>query len=264
MHKAAPKPSSHQDVRRRFGGIGESDRESDTRLPRSEIQEDANSHLWAVSYSDLLMVLLAFFILFFSFDQSDVKKDDKLSLLQEISVALKGTTSTEGAKETGIQTPSLPGGASSAQSNIYATSQRLDFSGVMKSLESSGLPVEAVAGPDQFIISFNETLFGVGSVEILPSQVEHVRAILKTLVAFRDRVNLEFLGHADLTPFSPKNIRRPASNNRDISALRATSVLRVAEALGFEASRMVASGAGEFQKNMRTVSIVVKRREVKP
>ena len=49
------------------------------RLPRIDrhqgihVAEDENQHLWAVSYSDFLMALLAFFILFFSMD--DTKKD---------------------------------------------------------------------------------------------------------------------------------------------------------------------------------------------
>ena len=46
--------------------------------------EDENAHLWAVSYSDFLMALLAFFILFFSMD--DTKKDQLiLNLAQEFS-----------------------------------------------------------------------------------------------------------------------------------------------------------------------------------
>ncbi|RYZ61654.1 MAG: hypothetical protein EOP09_19695, partial [Proteobacteria bacterium] len=63
----------------------------------SGVHEDENQHLWAVSYSDFLMALLAFFILFFSTETPERQK-----LILELAGQFKGSG--------GVQTTTAPSG----------------------------------------------------------------------------------------------------------------------------------------------------------
>lgn len=45
-----------------------------------QLEEDASQHLWAVSYADMLMVLMSFFIIYFQFDELQGKKDPLAAL----------------------------------------------------------------------------------------------------------------------------------------------------------------------------------------
>ena len=49
------------------------------------LEEDASQHLWAVSYADMLMVLMSFFIIYFQFDEMQGTKDP----LAPLAFALK-------------------------------------------------------------------------------------------------------------------------------------------------------------------------------
>ena len=73
----------------------------DPRLPRVERAraihlEDETSHLWAVSYADFLMVLLSFFIIFFSLD-----KKTKDSVIDEIMLYSSGQEGVKGGVAAG-------------------------------------------------------------------------------------------------------------------------------------------------------------------
>src|SRR5687768_16341369 len=69
-----------------------------------KIEEDAAQHLWAISYSDLLMVLLTFFIVYFQFDEAEnipkhlAKLVHQLGEKQLVAMANNPPSKTESAQ----------------------------------------------------------------------------------------------------------------------------------------------------------------------
>lgn len=211
------------------------------RLPRLErddeitVHEDENSHLWAVSYSDFLMALLSFFILFFSMDTP---------ARQTLILNLAGEFSNDG-KGPGM------GGKFEGQvhkSRIPAT--------VLHSFKDLDVNVDK----ESLVINFPDNFFMPGRHIIQADHQQLISNFLTKLKPYENQVNIYFEGHTDDKPLH-KYKNDIIVDNFVLSSLRASSALLVAKKLGFSESHLFIQAASSNLRNSRSLSIRIEPRE---
>lgn len=215
------------------------------RLPRIErdevahVGEDENQHLWAVSYSDFLMVLLSFFILFFSAEAPQKKK-----LIMELA-----THFTEGN--------SGPGSGSGQGTGVGPDGNRRMPSGVFESLK--GLNVTVDKEKESLIVNFPNDLYGPGKHRIEKDKLAMIENFLNIIKSYKGDVNLYFEGHADTAPLKIHR-NEIVVDNFVLSSLRASSALGIAREMGFSEKNMFIQANSSNLRNSRSLSIRIEPR----
>lgn len=189
-----------------------------------EITEDENSHLWAVAYSDLLMVLLSFFILFFSIDNT--QRDNLIiDLARGIASEAKG----------------LPTDPAAVSANaLYMDLKKLD--------------IHLVQEKENLTINFRNELFKPGKYQIDKAHAVEITKALELLAQHKNKINIYFEGHADSTPIlhAKNNV---VQDNFVLSSLRATQALQLARKMGFPEKQLFAQASSSNTRNSRSLSI---------
>lgn len=193
-----------------------------------EIYEDENSHLWAVAYSDLLMVLLSFFILFYSTDTGQQRENLLLDLAR--SIASEPQTVSKGSATTGTEA-------------VFTD---------LADLKS--LNVTIVQEKENLVINFSNELFRPGRYIIGKKQSAEINKVLDVIAKYKDQVNIYFEGHAD----SKQIIHRENSVIQDnfiLSSMRATHALQLAKKHGFPEKQLFAQANSSNTRNSRSLSL---------
>lgn len=205
-----------------------------SRRPRVEREDPVegvhdDSHSWAVSYADFLMVLLSFFVIFFSLDTE--KKE-------EIFQRLIAGTPAPGTEQKSNGTDRLPEGVSAVVTNI------------------DGLYVSRPDEKQKLFIYFEDNIYSPGQLDLNEVQIDKLKGILTKLQPFMKEINITFIGHTDSTTVSVSR-NRFISDNFDLSSLRATKALQQAVKAGFNPEKMFAKGVAEHSRGSRTLSLVI-------
>lgn len=195
--------------------------------PVETLHEDG--HAWAVSYADFLMVLLSFFVIFFSID--DQKRDN---LFQKLAVTGKPVDQKFAANKN----DRLPQGVNSALTNL------------------DGLYVSRPDEKEKLYIYFEDNIYLPGQLDLSPPQIEKLKGILTQLEPYMKEISITFIGHTDSSTVSVSK-NRFISDNFDLSSLRATKALQQAVKAGFDANQMFAKGVASHSRGSRTLSLVV-------
>lgn len=205
------------------------------RVPEPEIH-DETGHLWAISYADFLMVLLSFFILFFSFGEKG--KEDMISRIS----ALGNPVDTKPTPKD-VPDPQL----------------RAEILEINKELKDYF--VERSPNNKQVIVFLPDNIFSPGEFEMKEAQLLFLTQVMEKIRPFENDINITFVGHTD-----PQPVRRTRSvymtDNFDLSSLRATKALQQAARLGFNTDHMFAKGTATNIRGSRTISVVIQPREV--
>lgn len=200
----------------------------------SHVHDDA--HSWAVSYADFLMVLLSFFIIFFSVEGN--QRVDVIDRIAMSAAAGKGGQNAMGKHKTNLQGPRLPAGIADVAIGV------------------DGFFVERADRSQKLYIYFDDNIYRPGEVDLPSPQVSKLRDILTRLEPYIKEVNITFVGHTDSTKVQRvKN--KFVDNNFDLSSIRATKALQQAVKSGFDPAKMFAKGVAEHSKGTRTLSLVI-------
>lgn len=210
-----------------------------TKLLRSK-QEDEDSHgSWAISYGDLVTILLSFFILFFS---TDFGEKSKTQLDNSLVESVEGTLS--------LTDP------------------------INKIVVDDSIQIKKI-NKDNFLIFFKNISF-FDSGRVTPNEKFHnlMTNFSKKVSPFLSNYKLVIHAYTDSSPVTKKSRFR---DNVELSGLRAIAVKSELEKIGIDANRMEISGKGvlsrkviEFmgislndksnvKKLQRTVAFVVRR-----
>lgn len=189
-----------------------------------EVHEDENSHLWAVAYSDLLMVLLSFFILFYS-TEAPQRENLLLNLVRGI------------ATEAQIVKQEPPG-----------LNTRLLYSDLKQ------LNINLVEEKENLTLNFSNELFKPGQFEINKAQEIEITKALDLILKYKDQVNIYFEGHADSKPILHRK-HKIIQDNFVLSSLRATHALQLAKKRGFNEKQLFAQASSSNTRNMRSLSL---------
>lgn len=213
------------------------------RLPRVEqdqvttVHEDENAHLWAVSYSDFLMALLSFFILFFSMDTPQ---------RQKLILNLADNFATKSGAGTGFKDDGYPPSDKRMPANI------------MDSLKS--MKVDIAPDRESLVVHFPDDFFLPGQHLISREHSPAIHNFLEVLKPYEGEVNLYFEGHADQKPLQ-KAKNNIIIDNFVLSSLRASSALLIAKQMGFPERNLYIQAASSNLRNSRSLSIRIEPKE---
>jgi flagellar motor protein MotB len=210
------------------------------RLPRIEreeevaVHEDDNSHLWAVSYSDFLMALLSFFILFFSADNHE-----RDNMVMELATQFQSSGTGTGLNQagTGHSMESKPG--------------RLPSS-LIDSLK--GLDVTTDKEKHVLIVNFPNDFFLPGQHSVSADQESKISHFLDVLAPYKSSLSIYFEGHADQQPLV-KSKSHLMTDNFVLSSLRASSALIIARKKGFAEKDLYIAAASSNIRNTRSLTV---------
>jgi flagellar motor protein MotB len=199
-------------------------------------EEDGLQFLWAVSYSDLLMVLMCFFIIFFSMDDSQ-----QPNLLHEIAIGIHGNILSKG------------GGGEADSTGVGTVMPKVENS-LKKDLIGSAFEITSTKMGSELRLQLPDNVFAQGAYEINPDLKKQLSALLQTLKPYSKQIKVIFSGHTDNKPLqaSKSDLLR---TNLDLSNLRASTAANFAIESGFEPAQVSTEGFGEFGRRSRTLSV---------
>lgn len=218
------------------------------RPPRSESNhfhiEDETSHLWAVSYADFLMVLLSFFILFFSLGE-----EKKKSIIQTIATMGVENGAVSGFGDGSGENGGLDGAADRKINNLPTL---LSLKELLDKFQLQTTQTE-----ESLILKFPQNIYQQGEVQLSAVYRSQLKSLLETLRPFVDQIEITFIGHTDSSPLK-KNKSELIADNFDLSVLRATKALQLALRQNINPDRLAAKGSAYNQRNSRTLSIILR------
>lgn len=211
---------------------------------RKPIEEHDNHERWLVSYADFITLLFAFFVVMYALSSVNegkyrVLSDSMVSAFRNVPVNSVGQLSLVIPTPAPVQKPSL---ASKTQEKLRQK-QRQEMRNVAKEILEVMAPlveqgkVRILETSRGVTIEINDSiLFSPGQALIQPPLAKAMQSVAAVLVATDFPITIE--GHTDDVPI--KNAQFPS--NWELSAVRATTVLRLFADAGVAATRLTAIG----------------------
>ncbi|MTI47998.1 OmpA/MotB family protein [Sporosalibacterium faouarense] len=214
---------------------------------RQKNEEKKGSPEWMTIYSDMVTLLLCFFILLFSFSEIDVQKFQAIMKSFEGSLGIwEGGKTIEQAPN--INADNLPENMSTSdiqeqedfkklqnQIETYAEENNLDAK-IVADIEERGLVIRIL----------DNVFFDPGRAEIKPRAKEvllYIGDMLK-LEEVKDK-HIKIEGHTDSDPILYTNL---FESNWELSGMRASSVLRfLVDKKGIESDRISFAGYAYYR-----------------
>lgn len=224
------------------------------RRKKSLSDDHENHERWLVSYADFITLLFAFFVVMYAI--SSVNEGKYRVLSDSLVSAFKNTQTQSGGKPiivvqgTPVQPPApLPVPAITPEQRQEEekkakTKQQMktvagDITKVLQPLITEGKVklIETIRG---VTIEINDSiLFPPGQAKLQTISVTALGALAQVLASSDFPVTIE--GHTDNTPIATAQY----PSNWELSAVRATTVLRLFNDAGVSAERLTAIGYGE-------------------
>jgi flagellar motor protein MotB len=242
----------------------------------TKTSEDGGEGLWAVSYADLLMVMMSFFIVFFNLEQKSEQKPSSIQKYLNIVVSLaddeilKKDTASGKVYKTLIEnkmqdknffslgfSPDVILPKVQFKEVPAVKDGHLYFSDIAESKEfetrstGTGLPSDNIG----ILINFSDDIFELGSYELSEKAKKELTKVLISLSRHKKEINLVFIGHSDQLKVSGR--RKIVKTNLALSALRASSAVDYAIEQGFDPLWVSAHGMGEYARKTRSLSLRV-------
>ncbi len=208
---------------------------------RNKNREAPETGTWLLTYSDMVTLLLTFFVLLFTFSSLDVTKFQAVlhSLQDALGLLEAGTT-----LEIDYEPTSMPG-----ERDMEWEAEQLRLEGLLAKLEEI---VEEQGLDEQILISLEErglvvrfldsVLFDLGSAELREDALEILASVVEVLKGLPNHIRAE--GHTDDLPIN--TYRYPS--NWELSSARATSVIRaLLESYPFPPAQLGVAGYGEYR-----------------
>jgi len=207
-----------------------------------------NANAWMATYSDMVTLLLAFFVMLFSFSSVDAEKFQQLLGSVQAALGIKMDLNMGGAPVPLPPPEELDDLVIDARELVKKTD--LDqLESVRSRLEESFV---SRLGGRQIILAMQErglvirfadsVLFDSGRAVLKPGAREILELFAREATAFPNHIRVE--GHTDNRPIS--TMRFPS--NWELSTARATEVVRfLMESDELEATRLSAAGYGEYR-----------------
>src|SRR5699024_640446 len=216
------------------------------RRKRKNQEETGSSGGWLTTFSDLMSLLLTFFILLFS--MSSVSEAKFSSASQSIQKALVGETGgstiLDEAGLSNLNTGDGTGGNTNEESNDIPQQVTRMYEDALAIIEAegSGDQISVSSDQDGVYLDIQESiLFDSGQAQISAIGQDTLDSLAELLQSSNNDIIVE--GFTDNVPMN--SIKYPS--NWELSAGRAMSVVRyLVEENNIESSRMSGRGYGEF------------------
>lgn len=221
---------------------------------RSHEDEHENHERWLVSYADFITLLFAFFVVMYAI--SSVNEGKYKTLSDSLVSAFKHTSTDAGSRPLQVMqgAPLMPPKPVSTleklpdqvKGDVKRTEQREKMRDVAGNIMQALQPLVA-QGKVRLLetsrgvtIEINDSiLFALGQANLQPESQSALLAVASVLADSDFPITIE--GHTDNVPIS--TVQFPS--NWELSAVRATTVLRLFNDAGVGAERLTAIGYGE-------------------
>ncbi|MGE5328598.1 MAG: flagellar motor protein MotB [Deltaproteobacteria bacterium] len=215
-------------------------------MPQPEPEKE-NSERWLLTYSDLITLLLTFFIILYSISQQDAAK------FQQVAESLNGALT--GSKEIVGESPGISQIQGKSGFHLEVNNEEKEKAEQNK-LKEIKKKVEALAKKEGLQSSISVTLeergvairivdrvlFNSGYADLTPQADNILRSIGKILYTSQGQY-IRIEGHTDNVPISGK-----FASNWELSSSRATNVLRLfIDKAGINPRILSAVGYGEYR-----------------
>jgi chemotaxis protein MotB len=208
-------------------------------MPRKKKKEESNTYatpLWMTTYSDMVTLLLCFFVLLFSF--SNIEQEKYEAVAESLRFALNGLPNIlSGGKTLDSESISVADPIPQEFRNVRDQIQEL--------LVKEGLTDQAEIYMEErgMVLSFKEgLLFTIGSADLKPEAKKLLQEVGKILS--RDKHFIRIEGHTCDLPI--RNAKYPS--NWELSTSRATNVTRyLIDGVRLDPRRLAATGYAEFR-----------------
>lgn len=219
---------------------------------RRREEEHENHERWLVSYADFITLLFAFFVVMYAI--SSVNEGKYKVLSNSLTNAFKNTTAQPGGQPIAVLQgpPILPmkpiakPDRLAEQKRTEKNEQRQKMKNVADDIRNALQPliaqgkVKLLETSRGVTVEINDSvLFPAGQAKLQPASVSAMLAIAQVLADSDFPITIE--GHTDNVPISTPQF----PSNWELSAMRATTVLRLFNDGGVGAERLTAIGYGE-------------------
>lgn len=224
------------------------------RRRRAKVDEHENHERWLVSYADFITLLFAFFVVMYAI--SSVNEGKYKVLSNSLVNAFKNVTGEVGGQPIAILqgAPLLPPKPVAKPDRLpeqqkpdtLRAEQRQKMRNVADEIMQALQPLVA-QGKVRLLetsrgvtIEINDSiLFALGQANLQPQSASALQAVASVLAGSDFPITIE--GHTDNVPISTPQF----PSNWELSALRATTVLRLFNDAGVDAARLTAIGYGD-------------------
>lgn len=215
-------------------------------------EEHENHERWLVSYADFITLLFAFFVVMYAV--SSVNEGKYRVLSDSLVQAFRSAVNVEGAnivtppRESGSPVPVII--AKAPKPNRQQEAQRAKAREKMKSMADEirkvldplvkGGQVHVTEGVHGISVEINASvLFAPGDATLEGSAARALQAVAEVVAPADFPITIE--GHTDTTPIRTAIF----PSNWELSAVRASSVVRLFVATGVDPRRLTAAGYGD-------------------
>ena len=203
-----------------------------------EIEEDSEG-TWAISYGDMITLLLSFFVIFYNADfekNKQVKLNHHLSFdIENLKPHLTTVKADPVAKKAAVE--GTPGDTSASNISVNGLS---DFD----------IKVHEVG--DNLVVTFGKiSFFDSGSTEVRKETIPFLKLFTEKYLPYAGKYQLSIKGFTDKKPVRKE--RRNYKDNLELSVLRAVSAMRHLQKAGLPLNRMEIAGVGE----LRTIEKII-------
>ncbi len=220
---------------------------------KRELEEHDNPERWLVSYADFITLLFAFFVVMYAISSVNQKKYKKLS--ESINSAFTNTPMVVSKQPDSLGSKPSSKGESLVKplplTQLHSQKLQIERENMTRlgiNLSNSLSPlvkdekIRVVQNNRGIRIDINDNLlFASGSADLNPGANSVLSQIANLLLQDDHAVQVE--GHTDNTPIHSAQFY----SNWELSAVRASSVVRMLSTLGVEENRLSALGFGSTQ-----------------
>lgn len=212
-------------------------------------EEHENHERWLVSYADFITLLFAFFVVMYAI--SSVNEGKYKVLSDSLTNAFRNVTGQPGAQPILVTqgappVTSRPVGKPDKVADPKKAQQRQKMKSIAKDIMEALQPLVA-QGKVRLLetsrgvtIEINDSvLFAAGQARLQPASINALGVIAAVLARTDFPITIE--GHTDNIPINTAQF----PSNWELSALRATTVLRLFNDAGVGAERLTAIGYGD-------------------
>jgi len=194
---------------------------------------------WLVTYADLVTLLLVFFVLLYSL--SSIKQEKFMSAINSIKAQLSANAPLTGLSHLFKIQDSTKQKISIEDITGLRPRQNAIIEDIRDSIIKDGKNISLHTVNNKIVITINgKVLFNSGSATLNKNALPILDKIARLLFEYPE-YNINIKGHTDNVPISTKQF----PSNWDLSAIRATTVLKYLIQKGIKPERLTATGYGD-------------------
>lgn len=234
---------------------------------KRHIEEHEES--WAVSYADLLMVLMSFFIVFFNIESGKGENENEL-----VDIISKPFKTGDASKAKGRElSGNKKSGEIAALVNLKKDLRGLDIN--VLGIDSSGNTVrnkndngissdfdkEVTTSVDKIrglLVELPDDVFNIGSYRVNSEIESYIDSILDKISKYSEKITIVAIGHSDRIPM--RSGKRVVDSNFVLSSLRASKAVEYIVSKGYDKNWVFGQAVSVENRATRSLTLKIYER----